>query len=86
MSEFQTIVTLLIGMAVSVLGWYYARREGLAQAEARLKQTMMEQIAAMESERLIRERVTLQTLQELDTRLKACEERWTRWSRGPIGS
>lgn len=85
MTEYQTAATLLVGMATAIVGWLYARRTGIQQAEKRLQQSMQSYIDSLEERLALSERLRHETKDDCDRRLAALEERWRRWAGGPIG-
>lgn len=85
MMDYREAVVILVGLATAVLGWYYAKRTGLEQAKKEVSASQTELISSLERRLNEQERWHTAQLQDLDVRLKACEERWHKWSSGPIG-
>lgn len=83
--HYVAAVVALLGIANATLGWLYAKRHGLDEARRQLTATHRELITSMEGRFAEQERVHRQMLEDVERRLEACEKRWVRWSKGPVG-
>lgn len=81
----QLAVTALLGLAISVAGWYYARKKGLAQIEQRLQDLTAAEVATLNARVNTLERLRQQENEDCARRIAALEERFNRWAGGPIG-
>lgn len=85
MNDYREAVVALLGIATAVMGWLYAKRNGLQQAKQEVAASQAELIASLERRLNEQERLHQLHLSDLDQRLRICEERWHKWSGGPIG-
>lgn len=85
MSDYREAVVILVGLATAVFGWYYARRTGLQQAEDKIRSLHQDTILLLESRLATQRNQDQIRLEDLERRLSICEERWKKWSQGPVG-
>lgn len=82
MDEYGRAVVVLIGVATAILGWYQANRSSLARIQREVEKNRLLLIGSMETRLAEQERLWALRHEDLERRLRACEERW----RAPIGS
>lgn len=85
MEHYERAVILLIGLATAILGWWHSRRMGVAEAQKAVEEQRRILIELMEA-RLVEQGNLWKLRQEdIERRLRACEERWQHWQEGPVG-
>lgn len=69
---------LTLTLPIAIAGWWYARTTGLEKVRTELLQRQAELGASMNSLYGVQ-------IEDLERRLKACEQRWQKWAGGPVG-
>lgn len=82
--DYGRAVVLLIGLATAIVGWWHARRTGLAQAQQAVEEQRRILLELLETRLREEGRLWDSRLQDVDRRLRACEERWRRWQTAPV--